>query len=158
MLTTARTLLTADALLYALVRVTQTIDASVTVKFALVSWVGEQVAPMRKAKLSAMRGQATGLLSPHHTELLSVSSPGEVTCLAASTIHMSLRPMLLLLAAPSAWCFVPGRVGARAAGHVCTVVLLSAVVSNEPGYYEDGNFGFRIENICFCREENTQNN
>jgi Xaa-Pro aminopeptidase len=31
-------------------------------------------------------------------------------------------------------------------------------VSNEPGYYEDGNFGFRIENICFCREENTQNN
>ena len=71
--------LTADALLYALVRVTQTIDASVVVKFALVSWVGEQVAPMRKAKLSSMRGQATGLLSPHHTELLSVSSPGEVT-------------------------------------------------------------------------------
>lgn len=71
--------LTADALLYALVRVTQTIDASVTVKFALVSWVGEQVAPMRKAKLSAMRGQATALLSPHHTELLNVSSPNEVT-------------------------------------------------------------------------------
>ena len=28
-----------------------------------------QVAPMRKAKLSTLRGQASTVLSPHHTEL-----------------------------------------------------------------------------------------
>ena len=60
-------------------RVTQRIDASVTVKFALVSWVGEEVAPMRKARLSSLRGQASSVLSPYHTELLNVASAAEVT-------------------------------------------------------------------------------
>ena len=36
---------------YCQVRVKQTIDASVTVKFALISWVGEEVAPMRTPNL-----------------------------------------------------------------------------------------------------------
>jgi Xaa-Pro aminopeptidase len=27
--------------------------------------------------------------------------------------------------------------------------------SNEPGYYEDGNFGIRIENVCVVVEANT---
>ena len=71
--------LTQDALLYALVRVNQTIDASVTVKFALVSWVGEDVPPLRQAKLASMRGQASQLLSPYHTELLNVATAAEVT-------------------------------------------------------------------------------
>lgn len=30
------------------------------------------------------------------------------------------------------------------------------VVSNEPGYYEDGNFGIRIENIIMVREVETK--
>ena len=32
------------------------------------------------------------------------------------------------------------------------------VTSNEPGYYEDGNFGIRIENLCITTEANTENN
>jgi len=65
--------------LYALVRVSKQVDRSTTVKFALVSWVGEEVAPMRKAKLSTLRGAATEVLSPFHTELLNVSEPTAVT-------------------------------------------------------------------------------
>ncbi|MCJ1313811.1 hypothetical protein MMC25_007491 [Agyrium rufum] len=30
------------------------------------------------------------------------------------------------------------------------------VISDEPGYYEDGNFGIRIENIIMCREVQTK--
>lgn len=37
-------------------------------------------------------------------------------------------------------------------------VALSAgnVISNEPGYYEDGSFGIRIENIVMVREVKTR--
>lgn len=31
-------------------------------------------------------------------------------------------------------------------------------VSNEPGYYADGRFGIRIENIVLVRDANTPNN
>ena len=30
--------------------------------------------------------------------------------------------------------------------------------SNEPGYYEDGNFGIRIENLCITVEKKTEHN
>ena len=30
--------------------------------------------------------------------------------------------------------------------------------SNEPGYYEDGNFGIRIENLCITVPKQTENN
>lgn len=30
-------------------------------------------------------------------------------------------------------------------------------ISNEPGYYENGAFGIRIENILICKEVNTPN-
>ena len=29
------------------------------------------------------------------------------------------------------------------------------VVSNEPGYYEKGNFGIRIENLCIIKQKET---
>ncbi|KAM3434576.1 hypothetical protein NHJ13734_005919 [Beauveria thailandica] len=32
------------------------------------------------------------------------------------------------------------------------------VISNEPGYYEDGNFGIRIENVIVVKEVKTKNN
>ncbi len=32
------------------------------------------------------------------------------------------------------------------------------VLSNEPGYYEDGNFGIRIENVIVVKEVKTKNN
>jgi Xaa-Pro aminopeptidase len=31
-------------------------------------------------------------------------------------------------------------------------------VTNEPGYYEDGKFGIRIENVMLVREVKTPNN
>jgi Xaa-Pro aminopeptidase len=31
-------------------------------------------------------------------------------------------------------------------------------ISNEPGYYEPGAFGIRIENLCVMRYSNTPNN
>ncbi|CAN0432581.1 unnamed protein product, partial [Ectocarpus fasciculatus] len=30
--------------------------------------------------------------------------------------------------------------------------------SNDPGYYEDGAFGLRSENVCICVEKKTQHN
>ena len=71
--------LASSELLYALVRVTQQVDRSTTVKFVLISWVGEQVAPMRKAKLSTLRGSATEVLSPFHAEMLNANDPAAVT-------------------------------------------------------------------------------
>eukprot|EP00906_Rhabdomonas_costata_P036251 RCo050894 len=35
-------------------------------------------------------------------------------------------------------------------------VKASSVVSNEPGYYEEGKFGIRIENLCYYREVETK--
>ena len=49
-------LLAAEGVYYGLVRTTETIDASVTVKFVFVSFIGESVAPMRKAKISTLKG------------------------------------------------------------------------------------------------------
>lgn len=48
----------------------------------------------------------------------------------------------------------PVGIGARVA---YAEVPLSAgnVISDEPGYYEDGHFGIRIENIIMCREQHT---
>ena len=49
----------------------------------------------------------------------------------------------------------PIGIGARPA---YTEVPLSEgnVISDEPGYYEDGNFGIRIENVVLCREVETK--
>eukprot|EP00959_Pyramimonas_sp_CCMP1952_P475005 9503966-Pyramimonas_sp.AAC.1 len=37
-------------------------------------------------------------------------------------------------------------------------MLAGMIVSNEPGYYEDGAFGIRIENLLVVSERNTANN
>eukprot|EP00668_Euglena_longa_P002750 GGOE01003213.1.p1 GENE.GGOE01003213.1~~GGOE01003213.1.p1 ORF type:complete len:629 (-),score=213.97 GGOE01003213.1:203-1963(-) len=37
-------------------------------------------------------------------------------------------------------------------------LLAGYVVSNEPGYYEQGEFGIRIENLCYFRETSTPYN
>ena len=68
-----------DQLLYALVRVEQKVDASTTVKFVLVSWIGNDVAPMRKAKLSTKRGAATTAIGPFHAEMLNPTEASAVT-------------------------------------------------------------------------------
>jgi Xaa-Pro aminopeptidase len=35
-------------------------------------------------------------------------------------------------------------------------IVPGMIVSNEPGYYEDGGFGIRIENLVVARESNTR--
>lgn len=48
------------------------------VRFTLLSWVGEQTPPMRKAKLSTARGAALALLSPYHDEKLNLCAHEDV--------------------------------------------------------------------------------
>jgi len=74
-----RSLFDPAQILYALVRLTQVVDRSVTTKFAFISWVGDDVPPTRKAKLSTLRGDVTQLLAPVHTELLNVTVPADVS-------------------------------------------------------------------------------
>lgn len=51
----------------------------------------------------------------------------------------------------------PMGIGARPA-YAEFPLKLGNVLSNEPGYYEDGNFGIRIENIIVVKEVKTKNN
>ncbi|CAN0157101.1 unnamed protein product, partial [Laminaria digitata] len=37
-------------------------------------------------------------------------------------------------------------------------IKVGMTTSNEPGYYEDGEFGVRIENVCICVEKATAHN
>jgi Xaa-Pro aminopeptidase len=39
-----------------------------------------------------------------------------------------------------------------------TPLKAGMTVSNEPGYYEDGKYGIRIENIVLVKEAKTPNN
>jgi len=48
----------------------------------------------------------------------------------------------------------PIGIGTRAA-YTEVAMSIGNVVSNEPGYYEDGNFGIRIENMIMAREAKT---
>lgn len=40
-------------------------------------------------------------------------------------------------------------------GYAEVPLAVGNVISNEPGYYEDGNFGIRIENIIMVKEVET---
>jgi len=73
-----------SAILYALVRTELRLEHAAGVwprvsRFRLLSWVGEQTPPMRKAKLSTLRGAAVDLLSPCHEAHLNLSTPDEVS-------------------------------------------------------------------------------
>ena len=41
--------------------------------------------------------------------------------------------------------------------NITTPLVARMVCSNEPGYYEDGNFGVRIENLVIVKEVETAN-
>jgi hypothetical protein len=71
------------SILYGLVRTEHRMENTAGVqprvsRFSLLSWVGEQTPPMRKAKLSTLRGAAVDLLSPCHEEFLNLSTRDEV--------------------------------------------------------------------------------
>jgi len=63
---------------FGLVRVSETIDESETVKFVFVHMLGDTVHPMLKARVSTHKGQVEALLQPYHTTLFATNS-GEIS-------------------------------------------------------------------------------
>ncbi len=64
--------------MHLLVRSVLQVDESSTVRFYQLSWVGEALAPMKKAKLSTVRGDVDALFSPVHENLGQLSTTDEV--------------------------------------------------------------------------------
>jgi len=64
-----KTLLKDDEVQYGLVRLSDQIDNSVTVKFVFIHFVGEQVKYTRKARIGIHIGKVTEIFTPHHTDL-----------------------------------------------------------------------------------------
>lgn len=54
-----------------------------------------------------------------------------------------------------AWFFSAVSAIASCVG-VCPVVQVGMICSNEPGYYEDGGFGIRVENLLTIEEAGTE--
>jgi len=58
-----------DKTSYGLVRVTDKIDNSVTVKFVLIVWVGEKVPFIKKAQVTTHKGSVTRLFGQYHNDI-----------------------------------------------------------------------------------------
>jgi len=54
---------------YGMVRVTDKIDNSVTVKFVFIVWCGEKVPFIRKAQITTHKGSVTALFGQHHNDV-----------------------------------------------------------------------------------------
>ena len=55
-----------------------TIGSTVAVKFIFLSFIGENVPMMKKAKTSTLKGTITEAFEPFHAELLNASTLDEV--------------------------------------------------------------------------------
>jgi len=58
-----------DVVMYGLLRVTERIDDSVTVKFIYVDWRGENIHRMQRAKLATHSGAVRALFHPFHVDI-----------------------------------------------------------------------------------------
>ena len=67
-------------------RTYEQIDATRAVKFVFLSFVGEGVAAMKKAKISTLKGTITESFTPFHAEMLNASDPKEVTAAAVDAL------------------------------------------------------------------------
>ncbi|XP_062515450.1 uncharacterized protein LOC134190924 [Corticium candelabrum] len=67
-------LLKPDIALYALLRVTDVVDEISTVKFVFIQWVGEEVKPMAKAKISTHKAEIGNVFLPAHVSVFATSS------------------------------------------------------------------------------------
>lgn len=67
-----------DLIIYGLVRKTDKIDESITVKFAHIMWIGEQVGRMQRARLSVQQGKMREFIGQYHVDL-TVSSKNELS-------------------------------------------------------------------------------
>ena len=71
--------LTQDAIYYGIVRTKDVIDNSTTIKFAFLSFLGDNLSPMLRAKASTVKGSVSSIFAPFHAELIGLSDPAEVT-------------------------------------------------------------------------------
>lgn len=69
-----KTHLSEDAGMYGLYRTTDKVDDIVTVKFTFIQWIGSQVKPMRKAKISTHKGVLEKTFGPFHVSLFATDS------------------------------------------------------------------------------------
>lgn len=67
-----------DIVGYALLRETERIDESNTVKFVFVNWVGENINRMLRARLGTHSGSVKDIFSPYHVDI-QTSDIGEVS-------------------------------------------------------------------------------
>jgi len=66
-------LLEPDKILYALYRTTDLIDNSITVKFVLIIWVGENVPTVRKARIVTHKGEITSFIGQYHVDVTATN-------------------------------------------------------------------------------------
>lgn len=71
-------LLSDDIAAYGLVRKTDKIDESLTVKFAFISWLGDSTDRMHKARLGTHKGEILKLFEPYHVDL-NFTSKSEIS-------------------------------------------------------------------------------
>jgi len=64
-----KTHLNESKMFYGLVRVTEKIDNSITVKFVFIIWCGTQVPFVQKAKMTTHKGSITSLIGQFHTDI-----------------------------------------------------------------------------------------
>ena len=60
-----------DMVGYGLLRVTDQIDATATVKLVFITWIGEYVKPMTKAKVTTHKGTVQALFEPFHESIVA---------------------------------------------------------------------------------------
>jgi len=77
---------------YGLLRVTQTIDKSVTTKFVFVTYQGPDLVPLAKAKISTLRGGVLQVFHPFHVEMF-VDAVDEVSEEALSAKLGGMDPL-----------------------------------------------------------------
>jgi len=63
---------------YGLLRTTDRIDNSLTVKFVFINWVGEKIDRMHRARLGTHKGQIQSLVAPFHVDI-NAQAQSEVT-------------------------------------------------------------------------------
>jgi hypothetical protein len=63
--------LSAAGYFYGLIRVVDVIDGHPTTKFAFITFVGNDVPPLKKAKISTFRATVTAAFEPYHVEVLA---------------------------------------------------------------------------------------
>jgi len=68
-----KTVLTNDNVGYGIVRKTDKIDESVTVKFGFIMWIGENVPRMQKARISIHKGKVQSFIGQFHVDITASS-------------------------------------------------------------------------------------